>query len=54
MFIGRKRELASLAEEFDTSSPSLIVVYGRRRVGKSELIREALRGRALLSPALQS
>jgi uncharacterized protein len=45
MFIGRKRELASLAEEFDAPSPSLIVVYGRRRVGKSELIREALRGR---------
>lgn len=45
MFVGRKRELQGLTAEFDTPRPSLLVVYGRRRVGKSELLREATRDR---------
>ncbi|HZV04733.1 MAG TPA: ATP-binding protein [Gemmataceae bacterium] len=45
MFIGRKSELASLAEEFGAARPSLVIIYGRRRVGKSELIREAAQQR---------
>ena len=44
MFIGRQTELASLAQEFAADRPSLVVVYGRRRVGKSTLIQEAVRG----------
>jgi AAA+ ATPase superfamily predicted ATPase len=37
-FIGRKRELATLAEEYQRASSNLIPIYGRRRIGKSELI----------------
>ncbi len=41
MFIGRVDELARLRDEFAANRPSLLVVYGRRRVGKSTLLREA-------------
>ena len=37
-FIGRKNELQSLASLQKKSTPSLVVVKGRRRVGKSRLI----------------
>ena len=46
MFVGRKRELAVLERELERAKPSLVVVYGRRRVGKSTLILRALEGRA--------
>jgi AAA+ ATPase superfamily predicted ATPase len=41
MFVGRAQELARLRKEFATNRPSLLVVYGRRRIGKSTLLREA-------------
>ena len=41
MFVGRAQELARLRTEFATNRPSLLVVYGRRRIGKSTLLREA-------------
>ena len=41
MFIGRADELARLRDEFAANRPSLLVVYGRRRVGKSTLLRKA-------------
>lgn len=41
MFIGRENELADLAAEFAADRPSLIIMYGRRRIGKSTLIQEA-------------
>lgn len=44
MFIGRIQELSRLRDELAAPRPSLIVVYGRRRVGKSELLREVTRG----------
>lgn len=44
-FVGRKRQLQSLRNELEESHPSLIMIYGRRRVGKSRLIIEALQGR---------
>lgn len=37
--------MRSLSVEFEKASPSLIVAYGRRRVGKSRLLREAASGR---------
>jgi len=41
-FIGRTRELATLTREFDRSRPALVVLYGRRRVGKSTLLLHAM------------
>ncbi len=41
MFVGREQELTLLRKELIANRPSLLVIYGRRRVGKSELIREA-------------
>jgi len=37
-FIGRARELAELEKQYASSESSLVPIYGRRRVGKSELI----------------
>lgn len=45
MFIGRAQELSRLRKEFAANRPSLLVVYGRRRIGKSTLLREAAKGR---------
>jgi AAA+ ATPase superfamily predicted ATPase len=44
-FIGREQELGALRREMDRSRASLIVVLGRRRVGKSTLLLEATRER---------
>lgn len=38
-FIGRKRELHVLEAEYAKPS-SFVVIYGRRRVGKTTLIKE--------------
>ena len=40
-FIGRTAELQVFEEVFASSSPELIAVFGRRRVGKTFLIRHA-------------
>src|SRR5690625_2043576 len=45
MFIGRTRELAVLERELSGAAPSLVVLYGRRRIGKSTLILRALQAR---------
>jgi AAA+ ATPase superfamily predicted ATPase len=39
-FIGRKRELQMLSELFKKKSASLVVIRGRRRIGKSRLAQE--------------
>jgi len=39
-FIGRKRELQRLQDLFNRKTASLVVVKGRRRIGKSRLIEE--------------
>lgn len=44
-FIGRERELAVLQELADSGKPELFVLYGRRRVGKTELLQQLCRGR---------
>ncbi len=41
--IGRKEETALLQEALKSETPELIVVYGRRRVGKTFLIRQVYR-----------
>jgi len=44
-FIGRQRELAVLQELADSGKPELFVLYGRRRVGKTELLQQLCNGR---------
>ncbi len=39
-FIDRKKELASLEKAIRRKGPELIIVYGRRRIGKSRLLKE--------------
>jgi AAA+ ATPase superfamily predicted ATPase len=39
MFIGRQRELAQLETLYATGQAALFILYGRRRVGKTELLR---------------
>ena len=43
-FIGRKNELHKLHSLFEKGSASLVVVKGRRRIGKSRLIEEFSKG----------
>jgi len=38
-FINRENELQVLEERFESGKPEFIVIYGRRRVGKTELIK---------------
>lgn len=40
MFIGRERELQFLQDKYNEKKGQLIVLYGRRRVGKTETLRE--------------
>ena len=42
-FIGREEELNILKESYKTKNYEGIVIYGRRRIGKSELIKESYR-----------
>ena len=37
-FVDRKREMALLEREYESDTASLVVVYGRRRVGKTALL----------------
>ncbi len=43
-FIGRKKELEQLSRLLDKPTASLVVVKGRRRIGKSRLIQEFGKG----------
>ena len=45
MFVGRKQELAFLEERYQSSRAELIVLYGRRRIGKTELLRQFAKGK---------
>ena len=43
--VGRKTEQKRLEEAFGRDEAQLVAVYGRRRVGKTFLVRETFRGR---------
>jgi len=47
-FVGRTAELAVLGKQYASPTGALVPIYGRRRVGKSELIRQFLRGKRAL------
>lgn len=43
MFVGRKEEIKDLMDILNSNKQENIVIYGRRRIGKSELIKETLK-----------
>ena len=45
MFIGRQDELKFLEEKYQSENAQMIVIYGRRRVGKTETIRKFCEGK---------
>lgn len=45
MFIGREAELKFLKDRYDEEKGQLIVLYGRRRIGKTETLREFCKGK---------
>ena len=44
-FIGRKEELDALEKLYETEGFQMMVVYGRRRIGKSTLLSHFIRGK---------
>src|SRR3989338_4996326 len=47
-FIGRVRELAKLQKIASSGEASIIIMYGRRRIGKTELLEQAFKDRNIL------
>lgn len=45
MIVGRKEEIAELEKLYHSDRPEFVAIYGRRRVGKTFLIKQALKGR---------
>ena len=45
MFIGRQDELQFLQDKYNAEGGQLIVLYGRRRVGKTETLRKFCEGK---------
>ena len=43
--IGREEELATISRLYESERSEFLAIYGRRRVGKSFLIEEALENR---------
>ncbi len=43
MFINREHELAFLEQQYNNKNSSFIVIYGRRRIGKTFLINEFIK-----------
>ena len=39
MFIGRKNELKLIEDAYPSEKDELVVLYGRRRIGKSSLVK---------------
>lgn len=45
MFIGRKNEFSVLEDTYKMPGFQMTVIYGRRRIGKSRLITEFIKGK---------
>jgi len=43
--IGREKEKSALRQYVESGAPEFLVVYGRRRIGKTFLIREYFNGK---------
>ena len=48
MFIGRERELKFLRDCYQSERAELVVVYGRRRIGKTELLKQFSQGKQVV------
>ena len=48
MFVGRERELKALKDVYDKNGFGMTIIYGRRRVGKSTLIKEFIKGKRVI------
>ena len=44
-FVNRKQEIAFLEKEYQRDTSSLVILYGRRRVGKTALITEFIKNK---------
>jgi AAA+ ATPase superfamily predicted ATPase len=44
-FINRENELDFLENCYESARPEFIIIYGRRRVGKTELIQKSLKNK---------
>lgn len=49
MFIGRKKEIDAIKVILESDTPGIVVIYGRRRIGKSELIKQCVKGISVLN-----
>ncbi len=47
-FIDREKELKFLNERYETNRAEMIIIYGRRRVGKTELIKQFIKNKKAL------
>jgi len=45
MFIDRKKELSFLVEKYKNPRPQFIVLWGKRRVGKTELVKHFIKNK---------
>jgi len=45
LFVDREEELQFLEDKFNSGSSELVVIYGRRRIGKTELVARFMRGK---------
>ena len=54
MFKGRKKELKLLEDLYDSKQFEFLVLYGRRRVGKTELLKEFTKNKKPLIQKTQS
>lgn len=54
MFKGRKKELELLEDLYDSKQFEFLVLYGRRRVGKTELLKEFTKNKKPLIQKKQS
>jgi AAA+ ATPase superfamily predicted ATPase len=50
MFVGRRKELELLEDAYRSPKSELVVIYGRRRIGKSSLVHHFARGKPHFFP----
>ena len=47
-FVNRENEKQFLEKEFLKNAASMIIIYGRRRIGKTALLKEFIKGKEAL------